>query len=195
MYFLLILYLLFWPLVIAIPTWEDSRQTTISSLVGPSASYIEAVNAFRSSGEYRTKHLSLSHPGQPSNLTILPKSQLPSLFYIYHNQLWQFNNETSIYPVDILQNSTDLPSFPLQLVASKKQTGLKNGIWRWRGTMLYYDHGGAGNSGLYYSCPVNDGASVSSCSFDQQNHLRGAKRSPCTPGAGRVPILINHSWT
>jgi len=158
MYSLLVAWLLhFMNLVSAIPTWEGTRQTTISSLVGPSATYIEAIVAGRPSEQYRTRHLSLNYPGQPGNLTVLPNSRAPPLFYIHRNQLWQFNNETSIYPVNTL-NTTSTDSFPLQLVVGKKRSGDQNGLWRWRGTMLYYDQGAMGNSGLYYDCSMEGGS-------------------------------------
>ncbi|GLB33803.1 hypothetical protein LshimejAT787_0106870 [Lyophyllum shimeji] len=142
--------------VAAVPAWEAARgQTSIGSLV-PGASYIEAIGASRE--KYRTTHLSALIPGQPGNLTVLHNARAPSLFYINRGQLWQFHNESAIYPVNVV-NSTSITGFPLQLVTGKKQAGIRSGTWRWQGTVLNYDQGSRGNTGLFYSCTLEDGTS------------------------------------
>ncbi|KAG5646558.1 hypothetical protein DXG03_002861 [Asterophora parasitica] len=88
----------------------------------------------------------------------MPNSRQPSLFYIHRSQLWLFVNETTIFPVNAL-NTTNKADFPLQLVVGRKRQGSKTGLWRWQGTMLYYDQGkDSGNGGLYYSCTLPDGS-------------------------------------
>ncbi|KAF8076379.1 hypothetical protein FPV67DRAFT_414750 [Lyophyllum atratum] len=167
--------------VTAIPAWEGARgQTSISSLVS-GTSYIEAVGSSRDCESYRTTHLSLLHPGQPGNLTVAPNTRVPSLFYIHRNQLWQFHNETSIYPVNVL-NST-MTGFPLQLIVGKKSAGIRSGSWRWHGTMLYYDQGSAGNGGLYYSCTMEDGSN---------GVFMFLQPSPTPPACERMTM---HSWS
>ncbi|RDB22858.1 hypothetical protein Hypma_010204 [Hypsizygus marmoreus] len=151
-----VFFLWFAILVAGVPTWEGlNGGSSIGSLV-PGASYIEALAPVKDN-ERQTHHLALDSPGHPGKLTILPNTKAPPLFYINRNKLWQFNNETSIFHVNVL-NETQSDGYPLQLVVGKKQTGLTGGSWRWRGTMLYYDHGPAGNSGLYYSCRLADGS-------------------------------------
>ncbi|KAG6900973.1 hypothetical protein C0993_004411 [Termitomyces sp. T159_Od127] len=158
MFSLHVLFLLF-ALAVAIPSFDGTvRQSTISSLVGPTAAYIEALPlAPKDTGtERRVHHLGLDPLGQPGNLTIVSDMQSLPLFYVYHNQLWQFNNETSILRVNSI-NSTEATGYPIQLIAGSRAAGSKDGSWRWRGTMLYYDQGSLGNSGLYYHCRLADG--------------------------------------
>lgn len=105
--------------------------------------------------------------GQPGNLTLDFIRRAPPLFFINRNQLWQYNNETAIYPVNVM-NRTDIPHSPLQLVTGKKRQGVTSGMWRWRGAMLYYDQGRKdqgqkdqgqrGLTGLYYNCPLDNGS-------------------------------------
>ncbi|KAF5387596.1 hypothetical protein D9615_000406 [Tricholomella constricta] len=165
----------------AVPTWDGARgQISINSLV-QGTSYIEAVGPIKDD-QFRTTHLSLVHPGQPGNLTVLPNSRAPPLFYIFRNQLWLFNNETSIYPVNAL-NTTNKANFPLQLVVGNKHTGSRHGSWRWHATMLYYDQGTAGNGGLYYSCTMEDGSN---------GVFIFLKPSPTPPGCETMTL---HSWS
>lgn len=170
--FLLTFFLGYVLLVVAIPTWEGlNGRSSIGSLV-PGAAYIEAMGPARGH-DYQTRHLSvqilgafprllfrsvtnhilLINLGQPGNLTLTPNTRAPPLFYINRNQLWQYNNETAIYYVNVM-NTTKTSHFPLQLVLGKRKTGFISGIWQWRGTMLYYDQGQKGLTGLYYNCPA-----------------------------------------
>ncbi|KAF9462642.1 hypothetical protein BDZ94DRAFT_1194273 [Collybia nuda] len=141
---------------IAVPTWEGlNGRNSIGSLV-PGAAYIEAIGPTREH-DYQTRHLSVQIPGQPGNLTLAPNTRAPPLFYIHRNQLWQYNNETAIYYVNVV-NTTETSHFPLQLVLGRKKVGITNGFWQWRGTMLYYDQGQKGITGIYYNCPLEDGS-------------------------------------
>ncbi|KAG6861610.1 hypothetical protein C0995_014517 [Termitomyces sp. Mi166 len=116
--YLLCLFFLSFALVAAIPSFDGAvRQTTISSLVGPTAAFIEALplaGRKDSDAQSRAHHLGL--------------------------------------------NPLEATGYPIQLVAGKKAAGSKDGSWRWRGTMLYYDQGSLGNSGLYYNCRLADGS-------------------------------------
>jgi len=154
---ILLLYCTFYiALVVTIPTWQGlNGRYPIGSLV-PGVTYIEALGPVRDSG-IQTKYLSVQMPGQSGNLTIAPNIRAPPLFYINRNQLWQYNNETAIYHVNLV-NVTKTGDFPLQLILGKKKTGVNDGIWRWQGTMLYYDLGSKGNMGLYYNCQLQDGS-------------------------------------
>jgi hypothetical protein len=56
-------------------------------------------------------------------------------------------------------NSTLSSQLPLQVVVGDqpKLRVVKGGGWRWQGTMLFYEHGSAHNSGVYYSCQDTNG--------------------------------------
>ncbi|KAF8655307.1 hypothetical protein AX16_003204 [Volvariella volvacea WC 439] len=132
----------------AVPAWEAGRST-ISSLV-PGAGYLEALAAARGT-EGITRHVTVTDLSSPGNVTVMVHTKRPATFFVNHNQLWQFYNETAIYRVNLI-NATHIENHPLQLVTSKKAEGVTGGVWRWSGTMLYYDHGRRGNQGLYYHC-------------------------------------------
>jgi hypothetical protein len=106
---------------------------------------------------------SIRDVGQTGNLTIqLTYRGNPPNFYVNNNRLWLYNNETSIFHVNAVNITTragyhPVQGHPLQLSVNTKREGLMDGVWRWRGTMLYYDYGKYGNSGLYYLCTLNDG--------------------------------------
>ncbi|KAJ8453559.1 hypothetical protein ONZ45_g19670 [Pleurotus djamor] len=151
----LISYLAFAATVLSIPTWDNwSRQQTIGSLV-PGASFIQALGPSQDKQLYKG-HLSTATPGFPGNLTLI-KDTLPPLFFINHNWLWQVNNETSIYRVNVV-NSTGTAGMPMQLKLGKKAEGIKGGAWRWRGATLYYDQPGGDSQAAFYSCPMSDGS-------------------------------------
>ncbi|KAJ6613451.1 hypothetical protein B0H10DRAFT_1881293 [Mycena sp. CBHHK59/15] len=145
--------------VFALPTWEGlNSRTSMTSLV-PSASYIEVLGpdwVIKSQS-----HLSSHVLGEPGNLTAVPIAQLrnPPLFSLGLDQLWQYRNETTIYPVNIL-NTTLTPDVPpLQLALGGKRSGLvTGGKWLWRGTMLHYNLGPNDNGGIFYACPTEGGA-------------------------------------
>jgi len=143
--------------ILAHPTWQglDSRGDFMTSLV-PANTPIEVI------GTNMRGHLSSHRPGEPGNLTALPIQRrgfsAPSLFSLAQNQLWHFRNETTIYPVSVL-NSTHLEGVPpLQLVLGKQPAGtvVRGGIWHWRATMLRYELGTSSNNGVFYSCPLGD---------------------------------------
>ena len=95
-------------------------------------------------------HISAGHPG---NITLVPGTDQPGLFYIYRHQLYNYVNETFIYPVATVNASTSSPDEPLQLVAGEPSDAVSGGRWRWAGTRLMYDLGERTNRGQYYSCP------------------------------------------
>lgn len=146
-------------LVTSMPAWGIPSQGSISSLVSGN-SFIVAKSSYR---EAITRYLTPSHaPGQSGNLTVLENPPNPPLFYVYRNKLWHFVNETAIYNINVI-NTTSVAhptgEVPLQLVIGSKDSGIKHGNWRWRGTMLHYDVGGATNGGVYYSCQSRNGGS------------------------------------
>ncbi|KAG6814174.1 hypothetical protein H0H92_000850 [Tricholoma furcatifolium] len=148
-------------LVAAIPRFNNavSRETTISSLVGTGATFVEALIGVggREKHDTRTHYLtSTSDPGYPGNLTVQPDLSSPPLFYVHQNQLWQYINETSILAVNTI-NATKSSPFPYQLVADTKRDGVNHATWRWRGTVLYYDQGAAGSSNIFYDCRIPGG--------------------------------------
>ncbi|TFK75915.1 hypothetical protein BDN72DRAFT_874163 [Pluteus cervinus] len=133
-----------------IPAWEGGRGT-INSLVS-GAGYIEALRAPRESD---TKHLAIHERGATGSLSLSVNHKAPPLFYVNQGQLWQPVNETTIYRVNVVNTThTAYPNanFPLKLVLGKKPEGVTGGVWRWSGTMLYYDNGPQTNGGLYYHC-------------------------------------------
>lgn len=83
---------------------------------------------------------------------------MPPLFFINQSQLWQFYNDSAIYPVNVM-NTTGVAQAPLQLVLGARRAGMTGGSWRWWGTMLRYDLGKGSNNGLFYTCPTEGGAS------------------------------------
>lgn len=93
--------------------------------------------------------------GTPGNLTAATEERQPEWFYIRQGQLYQVINSTAIYPVNI-KNMTGTSDFPLQLLSSHKRSG-NHGIWRWQGSMLFYEEGKLSNGGLFYECIVPGG--------------------------------------
>ena len=94
--------------------------------------------------------------GLTGNVTV-KNDYSPPLFYIHNNQLWNFHNASTIYPVNVV-NATQSSQLPLQIVVGKaKGDVVKGGSWRWQGTMLFYEYGSAHNSGVYYSCQDTNG--------------------------------------
>ena len=90
----------------------------------------------------------------------------PPLFYINNNRLYQFQNETYIYSVNVLNHTEpgllfpDSKEIPLQLVLDTQVGGVRGGAFQWKGTKLFYEFPGVGrgsNSGIYYSCSLADG--------------------------------------
>jgi hypothetical protein len=87
-------------------------------------------------------------------------------FILSNGQLYNYVNETAVFPVNIInashiiQSTKEYPVFlPVQLALGGRREGIGAGTWRWRGTMLYYDHGNTGqsNGGVFYKCaPDND---------------------------------------
>ncbi|KAJ7498929.1 hypothetical protein FB451DRAFT_16768 [Mycena latifolia] len=141
---------------LALPTWEglNPRSDFMTSLV-PSATYIEVLGP--QAVIISRSHLSSHVPGEPGNLTALPTAQLrgPPLFSVSRNQLWQYRNESTIYPVTIVNTTLVDGVPPLQMVLGKQRTGtVSGGTWEWRGTMLRYTLGSSGNSGIFYACPA-----------------------------------------
>ncbi|PBK69613.1 hypothetical protein ARMSODRAFT_1018372 [Armillaria solidipes] len=144
----------------AFPTWMGAPGSTSIGNIVPGAAHIEVLGPYLV-GESK-KHLSVPVVGQPGNLTIVSNEEAtPPLFFINHNHLWQSINETAIFPVSLRNVTTILPGatqVPLQLVLDTKHNGVKGGSWKWRGTRLHYHHGAASNSGIFYSCPLEDGS-------------------------------------
>ncbi|KAL1678128.1 hypothetical protein EV122DRAFT_212714 [Schizophyllum commune] len=151
----LALLLLFYALlpVQSIPFWEPGvRQSTDSSLAGQLSYLIANVPRYQPQLAH-SKHLTTIQPGHPGNITLVPGTDQPGLFYIYRHQLYNYVNETFIYPVATVNASTTSPDEPLQLVAGEPSNAVSGGRWRWAGTRLMYDLGERTNRGLYYSCP------------------------------------------
>ncbi|KAJ6599073.1 hypothetical protein DFH09DRAFT_1021844 [Mycena vulgaris] len=149
--------------VLALPTWEglNPRSDFMSSLV-PSATYIQVLGP---EAVIKTQsHLSSHVPGEPGNLTALPTAQLrsPPLFSLNQNQLWQYRNESTIYPVTVVNTTLVEGVPPLQMVLGKQRSGaVTGGSWEWRGTMLRYTLGFSGNTGgIFYACPTAGGTGI-----------------------------------
>ncbi|KAI0068711.1 hypothetical protein BV25DRAFT_1986293 [Artomyces pyxidatus] len=139
--------------VLGIPTWETfSSRASIGSLV-PGSSVIEAL------GGYEVPQvLSLSAPpGVAGNVTITMRRRSRSsdlaLFFLHHNRLFQFTNETSILNVNVL-NTTAVEGEPMpyKLAVSPKREGLRDAMFRWRGTLLHYELGNGPDQTFFYVC-------------------------------------------
>ncbi|KAJ7276381.1 hypothetical protein B0H12DRAFT_1227528 [Mycena haematopus] len=142
----------------ALPTWEglNPRNDFMNSLM-PSNTFIEVLGP---PDVIKTpSHLTSHIPGEPGNLTALPTVQLwaPPLFSIFQDQLWQYRNWTTIYPV-VVKNTTLVEGVPpLQLVLGKQSSGsVSGGVFSISGTMLQYRLGSSGNGGVFYACSLQD---------------------------------------
>ncbi|KAJ6485006.1 hypothetical protein C8R47DRAFT_980592 [Mycena vitilis] len=142
----------------ALPTWEglNAHSSFTTSLV-PSVTFMPPELPIANTKKKTDASL---RPGEPGNLTAVPAVQrrAPPLFSVSQDQLWQYRNESTIYPVAV-KNTTLIEGVPpLQLVVGKQPaaTVVAGGSWRWRGSMLRYDLGVAGNSGVFYLCPLKD---------------------------------------
>ncbi|KDQ64496.1 hypothetical protein JAAARDRAFT_228050 [Jaapia argillacea MUCL 33604] len=144
-------------LVFGVPTWEGTSQRSIGSLV-PGASPIEALGEMVPGQWPSPKYLSVPNPpGVPGNVSVYPNPS-PPYFFVRNDQLWQITNDTSILAVNVV-NTTGVADVPLKLMVGKKRSGITNGSWRWRGTMLYYEQGSNSNQGVYYVCIEKTGHS------------------------------------
>ncbi|KAH7914360.1 hypothetical protein BJ138DRAFT_1144109 [Hygrophoropsis aurantiaca] len=146
------------PLVLSVPTWESFNNRQALGTLVPGATFLEALGPVRRAQpsdqpNYISVHGQRGSPGR----AIVTQESSPPLFYINHDQLWQYQNDTYIFPVSVL-NSTLTADAPLQVTISEKSEGLSGGRWRWRGTMLYYDLGSKTNQGLFYTCQDKSGA-------------------------------------
>ena len=68
-------------------------------------------------------------------------ARVPDTFFVRKGQLYQYVNDTTIYPVNVY-NVTMPRVPPLQLRTERKPDGLRGGTWRFAGSMLYYDFPG-----------------------------------------------------
>jgi len=141
----------------ATPVWEGLSfwSAEIGSLV-PGATSLEAINIQETGGNDQYPiHLTINVPlGEPGNATLRHESS-PPVFYLRYGQLWQYNNETNIMPMNVLNVSSSTDA-PLQLVVGRQEEGV-HGVWTWNGTQLFYEHSSGSNLGLYYSCPTESG--------------------------------------
>jgi hypothetical protein len=139
---------------VAVPTYDG--HFSIGSLI-PGLSSIQAVR----SGHSRkggARFMTVRPPNDVGNLSISFTTPTIPLFYIHHNRLWRYVNDTSIYAVNLV-NDTQIPDMehtPLQLTLDQKPGGIERGTWKWKGTMLIYEFGGRNNSGVYYDCRLPD---------------------------------------
>ncbi|TFL06020.1 hypothetical protein BDV98DRAFT_580077 [Pterulicium gracile] len=110
------------------------------------------------------KYLSaLGVRGNPTNLTIRsnagPRFTEPPVFFIKNEQLYQLNNQSSVFHVNVmntteLSNSrdpADAQSHKLRMEITPQKRGVR-GVWKWKGTMLHFEHGGISNRGVFYGC-------------------------------------------
>jgi hypothetical protein len=98
-------------------------------------------------------YLSMASQLAPGKLTL--KQSSPSLFFISHEQLWVYANESYVHPVNVL-NATIPGNLPLQMAVGNKVEGVTGGSWRWLGTMLFYSLGNRSNGARFHSCKDKD---------------------------------------
>ncbi|THH19781.1 hypothetical protein EW146_g1454 [Bondarzewia mesenterica] len=151
MYFctLLLFTLAFAVVVSGMPTWQGfSSRESMGSLV-PGAAAIEAMGL----PWERPYYLSVTAPrGLPGNATITYMPE-PPLFFVNHDQLFQYTNDSHILNVNVVNTTaSNEDPMPYKIVLGNKRAGLLDTVWRWRGILLHFDHGGQTNQGLYYSC-------------------------------------------
>ncbi|KAJ7068268.1 hypothetical protein C8F01DRAFT_1364647 [Mycena amicta] len=140
--------------VAALPTWDGlNNRPDFMSILVPTITNIQVIGTMVNSPSHLCSHI----PGEPGNLTFLPSAvQSPSLFSISQNQLWQYKNESTVYPVAVLNTTLNDAAF-LQLVLGKQSrtsSVVSGGTWKWRGSMLQYWLGSSTNGGVFYSCPT-----------------------------------------
>jgi hypothetical protein len=100
-------------------------------------------------------YLNVAAPwGAPGKATI-KKGSAPS-FFISHEKLFLYTNDTYILPVNIL-NSTIPDNPPLKLAVGTTYEGVQGVSWRWYGTLLAYKLGKRSGGALFYSCAEKDG--------------------------------------
>ncbi|EIW76107.1 hypothetical protein CONPUDRAFT_76523 [Coniophora puteana RWD-64-598 SS2] len=147
----------YFSIVAGIPTWENSiSRSVFESPFVPGASILEVLGPMRRTRQADDpKYLGVGAPHGYTGRAVVQKEPLPPLFFINQNQLWQYNNESYIYPVNVV-NSTLTADAPLQLTIDDKQKGI-NGRWRWAGSSLQYDYSDKTNRGVYYTCQDKSG--------------------------------------
>lgn len=142
--------------VLAVPSFEGvTSWSSIGSLV-PGMTALEAIGP-TSWGKQNPFYFTIDAPhGLTGNATVKTDNS-PPLFYIHNSQLWNYHNASTIYPVHVV-NSTRSADMPLQVViGTPRGDVVRGGVWRWQGTMLFYELGSANNSGVYYSCQDTNG--------------------------------------
>nr|GAT59417.1 predicted protein [Mycena chlorophos] len=144
---------------VAIPTFDGlSTQHNFISNVVPRSTPITAMgDAMRGKGHHLCSH----NFDEPGNLTIIQTlHKAPPIFSLSpaDQQLWQFQNESTVYPVTVLNTTGPSDDRPfLQLLVGKQPRSanvISGGAWRWSGSSLRYWLGPKTNSGIYYSCPT-----------------------------------------
>ncbi|KAF8914592.1 hypothetical protein CPB85DRAFT_519397 [Mucidula mucida] len=204
---LLIIVCMYLP-VHGMPAWGGAPgRTSIGSLV-PGATHIEAIIPSRTSGKGTTTHLTIPSIDHLGNLTLIPTAKTnysPPLFFINQDHLWLFRNESAIFPVSVVNATTQFEDSqqnqaPMQLIIDRKHVGVSGGSWKWRGTRLHYHHGNHNNAGVFYSCPTeNGGTGVYLVLKVYANHLHTwAKSTHHFYSAGRMQgcnVVSLHSFS
>ncbi|TFK28747.1 hypothetical protein FA15DRAFT_574575, partial [Coprinopsis marcescibilis] len=97
--------------------------------------------------------------GAFGNLTLLPNYRLPPLYYLKKDRIWQYVNDTTVFPLNVLNvtaSAAENRHPPFQLTLGRKIEGVEGGLWRWSGSMLYYDFPGKTETqGLFFMCENN----------------------------------------
>jgi hypothetical protein len=149
-------------IVNAFPTFEGTIMTDYSassSSLAPGAGYITAMSPTQES-RVGLKYLSaLGVRGTPTNLTIRsnasPRFTEPPIFFIKNYQLYQLNNASSVFHVNVL--NTTLPTdasredHPLRIEITPQKKGIQ-GVWKWKQSMLFFEQGKLSNRGVFYAC-------------------------------------------
>ncbi|TEB30263.1 hypothetical protein FA13DRAFT_1734102 [Coprinellus micaceus] len=124
----------------AVP-WDVGSRSSISSTSGGIITHIEAMGPRHMNEIGHTRHLMGLPRGVPGNVTMKVNARVPDTFFVRKGQLYQYVNDTTIYPVNV--HNVTMPRVPpLQLRAERKPDGLRGGTWRFAGSMLYYDFPG-----------------------------------------------------
>ena len=113
---------------------------------------------------------SFAHTNEDSigNMTIsfISHQHDAPLFFVNNGQLFQSKNESYILPVSVLNTTSDTDEpLPYKLALARQRDGLRDMMWRWRGTFLHLHHDQRTNNGLYYKCATSHGEGVYT-SFD-----------------------------
>jgi len=153
-------------LVQALPTWQSfNSRSSIDSLITGSTSLLAGGLEY-GTPYYLTAPASRDSTGDMT-ISFIPRQDDAPLFFVNDGQLFQYRNESHILHVNVLNTTLDTNEpLPYKLALARQRDGLRDTMWRWRGTFLHLGHDQKTNKGLYYKCVTRHGEGLYT-SFDR----------------------------